>query len=248
MRSLAFVLSCLLCIPAAVAGQRVDPAAMERTQAVANAGPPEAAIAGSWDVWISGAVLYASDGRNLYQHYQPGAAMNRLEIDRDGGYRWGSRRGRLEEVRPWHHQADRRYYRLRHPSGNEYEFYRSADDRLVVLFGGVGGHAATGTRLGGGNDRSVTAPGAPVPAPDRAPERDAVRGPDPGPDRPSGHAVGGRVDVQWSGGWYKAQILQQQAGRYLVRYDGYGSTWDEWVEPARIRPLRADGRGAGRRD
>ncbi len=205
----------LLCLSLpAVAGQRVDPSTMDRAPLVTNAGMPEAAIAGSWDVWIPGAVMYATDGRNLYQHYQPGAAMNRLEIATDGRYRWGGRSGRLEEVRPWHHQPDRRYYRLLHPSGGEYEFYRAPDDRLIVLFGGVGGHAATGTRLGGAQtDNSASS----------------------APQQGGAHAVGARVSVEWSGRWYNAQILQAQGGRYLVRYDGYGSNWDEWVPPGRIR-------------
>lgn len=203
----------LLCLSLpAPAGQRVDPSSMDRAPLVANPGVPEAAIAGSWDVWIPGAVMYSTDGRNVYQHYQPGAAMNRLEIAADGRYRWGGRSGRLEEVRPWHHQPGRRYYRLLHPSGGEYEFYRAPDDRLIVLFGGVGGHAATGTRLGG----STTAAAPPASA-------------------SGAYAPGARVNVEWSGRWYPAQILQARDGRYLVRYDGYGSNWDEWVPPSRIR-------------
>lgn len=196
----------------AMADQRIDPASMERAPLVANPGAPEAAIAGSWDVWIPGAVMYSSDGRNVYQHYQPGAAMNRLEVAADGRYRWGGRSGRLEEVRPWHHQPGRRYYRLLHPSGGEYEFYRAPDDRLIVLFGGVGGHAATGTRLGGSTAAATPQTGA-----------------------SGAYAPDARVSVEWSGRWYPAQILQAKDGRYLIRYDGYGSNWDEWVPPSRIR-------------
>jgi Zn-dependent protease with chaperone function len=48
--------------------------------------------------------------------------------------------------------------------------------------------------------------------------------------------AGQRVSVEWQGGWYPAEILQQEAGRYLVHYLGYDSSWDEWVEPSRIRP------------
>ncbi len=221
--------SCILmCLSLpALAGQRVDPSSMDRAPLVANPGAPETAIAGSWDVWIPGAVMYSSDGRNVYQHHQPGAAMNRLEVTADGRYRWGGRSGRLEEVRPWHRQPGRRYYRLLHPSGGEYEFYRAPDDRLIVLFGGVGGHAATGTRLGGG---TTTAP-----AP-RAGASDA-------------YSPGTRVSVEWSGRWYQAQILQAKDGLYLVRYDGYGSNWDEWVPPRRIRraatAVDAGSRGGG---
>lgn len=216
--------SCILmCLSLpALAGQRVDPSSMDRAPLVANPGAPETAIAGSWDVWIPGAVMYSSDGSNIYQHYQAGAAMNRLEITADGRYRWGGRSGRLEEVRPWHHQPGRRYYRLLHPSGGEYEFYRAPDDRLIVLFGGVGGHAATGTRIDGSNAAGKPPTGA-----------------------SGGYAPGARVSVEWSGRWYQAQILQAKDGRYLVRYDGYGSNWDEWVPPSRIRSGASESAPAG---
>src|SRR5690606_26953849 len=134
-------------VASATGARPVDPNAMERAARVANPGPIDARIVGAWDVWIPGAVYYTTDGVRVNQHYQAGAAMNRLEIARDGSYRWGDARGRLEEVRPWHAQADRRYFRVVHASGDEYEFYYGSGDKLVVLFGGVGGHAATGTRL-----------------------------------------------------------------------------------------------------
>src|SRR5690606_7515892 len=150
----------------ATGARPVDPNAMERAARVANPGPIDARIVGAWDVWIPGAVYYTTDGVRVNQHYQAGAAMNRLEIARDGSYRWGDARGRLEEVRPWHAQADRRYFRVPHASGDEYEFYYGSGDKLVVLFGGVGGHAAPGTRLGGAHPAPTSAPTpAPAPAP-----------------------------------------------------------------------------------
>ena len=151
-------------VASATGARPVDPNAMERAARVANPGPIDARIVGAWDVWIPGAVYYTTDGVRVNQHYQAGAAMNRLEIARDGSYRWGDARGRLEEVRPWHAQADRRYFRVVHASGDEYEFYYGSGDKLVVLFGGVGGHAATGTRLGGARPAPTSAP-APAPAP-----------------------------------------------------------------------------------
>lgn len=207
-------------IASASDGQQVDPRSMERAARVPDAGPIDARIVGAWEVWIPGSVYYTTDGLRIAQHYQPGAAMNRLEIASDGRYRWGDRQGRLEEVRPWHAQADRRYFRVVHASGDEYEFYYRAGDTLVVLFGGVGGHAATGTRLGG----SAAAPGtAPAPtAGTRAPGGSA-------------YAAGMRVEIAWSGGWYPGKILRAENGRYLVTYDGWGNAWDEWVDASRLR-------------
>lgn len=202
----------------AAAGGQVDPAQMERAPRVEAAGPIDTRVVGAWDVWIPGSVYYLADGRRITQHYQPGAAMNRLEIGADGQYRWGDHSGRLEEVLPWHHQPGRRYFRVAHASGDEYEFYYGAGDKLVVLFGGVGGHAATGTRLGSAAAMPATG--------DATPPADAT---------PSDFPPGARVAIEWSGGWYPGTILRADAGRYRVRYDGYGSHWDEWVTAARLR-------------
>lgn len=216
-------------VAAASGGQQVDPRSMERAARVSNPGPVDGRIVGAWEVWIPGSVFYTTDGLRVAQHYQPGAAMNRLEIASDGRYRWGDKQGRLEEVRPWHAQANRRYFRVVNAGGNEYEFYYGTGDKLVVLFGGVGGHAATGTRLGG----SAAASSTPSPT---ATTRDAARG---------GYAAGARVEIAWSGGWYPGKILRAENGRYLVSYDGYGSNWDEWVDASRLRGGDNAGAAAG---
>lgn len=194
------------------ANEIIDPARMQRAEAVANPARLDRALTGAWDVWIPGSVTYSSDGRTVYRNYQPGAAMNRLDIAADGRYRWGNASGRLEEVRPWYHQPGRRYYRLRHASGDEYEFHRSDGDQLIVLFGGVGGHAATGTRLSGGAKASSTG-SAPA------------------------WAAGAGVEILWNGRWFPGRIHEAADGRYRVGYDGYGSNWDEWVDAARLRAL-----------
>lgn len=46
---------------------------------------------------------------------------------------------------------------------------------------------------------------------------------------------GDAVSVEWSGKWYPAKILETKNGFNLVRYDGYGAEWDEWVAGKRIR-------------
>lgn len=56
---------------------------------------------------------------------------------------------------------------------------------------------------------------------------------------PAGLCVKGRaVSVSHAGSWYPARVLDgpDRMGTCLVSYDGYGSNWDEWVGPARLRP------------
>lgn len=194
--------------------EQVDPARMERAPVVSKPGPIDRRLVGAWDVWISGAVTYRTDGRAVYQRYEPGAAMNRLQISTDGRYQWGDRKGRLVEVQPWHAQEGRRYWRIANAQGTEYEFYYADGDKLVVLFGGVGGHAATGTRLSGSPGATSASGGA---------------------SAASSFAAGDRVEIEWSGRWFGGRIVRADKGRYLVSYDGYDRSWDEWVAPARLR-------------
>lgn len=51
--------------------------------------------------------------------------------------------------------------------------------------------------------------------------------------------VGNVVEVLWNGAWYKAKILEIKDGKYKITYDGYGSSWDEFVGPDRIRAVQA---------
>ena len=51
-------------------------------------------------------------------------------------------------------------------------------------------------------------------------------------------ASGAQVEVNWKGEWYPAAVLEEEDGVHLVRYDGYGEEWDEWVGAGRIRPRR----------
>ncbi len=47
------------------------------------------------------------------------------------------------------------------------------------------------------------------------------------------------VQIEWRGTWYGGRLLEQKDGKYHVSYDGYSSSWNEWVGPERIRS--ADG-------
>lgn len=46
--------------------------------------------------------------------------------------------------------------------------------------------------------------------------------------------TGDSVRVLWKGEWYPARILNVSDSNYYIHYEGYDSSWDEWVEPARI--------------
>ncbi len=43
------------------------------------------------------------------------------------------------------------------------------------------------------------------------------------------------VDVLWGSSWYPAKVLKVDGQRYFIHYDSFGSNWDEWVGPDRIR-------------
>ena len=50
-----------------------------------------------------------------------------------------------------------------------------------------------------------------------------------------GFKVGDKVSVEWKGGWWPAKILAIGNGKYKVHYDNYGSEWDEFVGPSRVK-------------
>lgn len=47
--------------------------------------------------------------------------------------------------------------------------------------------------------------------------------------------VGDAVSVEWRGKWYPCHVLRVDGARFFIHYDGYDSSWDEWVTEARIR-------------
>src|SRR6266850_4991067 len=46
---------------------------------------------------------------------------------------------------------------------------------------------------------------------------------------------GDRVEVEWKGDWYQAEVIEVKGNQYKVHYDGYASSWDEWVDTSRVR-------------
>lgn len=57
--------------------------------------------------------------------------------------------------------------------------------------------------------------------------------------------VNDKVKVEWKGGLFPATILKVEDGKYLVHYDGYASSWDEWVTEDRIKNSSAPEYNAG---
>lgn len=50
-------------------------------------------------------------------------------------------------------------------------------------------------------------------------------------------AVGDKAKVEWKGSWYPASVIQvnEDQTRCFIHYDGYESSWDEWVGANRIQ-------------
>ncbi len=49
--------------------------------------------------------------------------------------------------------------------------------------------------------------------------------------------IGERVEVLWSGTWYRAQIEGERGSTVRIHYIGYGRNWDEWAPLDRVRAL-----------
>jgi len=48
---------------------------------------------------------------------------------------------------------------------------------------------------------------------------------------------GDKVDVEYNGLYYPAEILKSANNLYFIHYTGYDSSWDEWVDIKRIKPV-----------
>ncbi len=44
-----------------------------------------------------------------------------------------------------------------------------------------------------------------------------------------------RVEVEWSGSWWPATVMQTRGKLTRIHYTGWGAEWDEWVGPERVR-------------
>jgi hypothetical protein len=190
-------------------------------------------ITGEWEVWIPGAVNYIANDVSVYQIYTAGSPMNRLVINHDYSYIWGDKKGNLKQVKPWYAEEGRSYYQISDKNNNTYDFwYKKETDQLIVLFGEVGGHAATGNRWGIIKGQKENLPKS------SQLQTTALKSKEVQKDKSQSTAiynVGEEVSIQWSGSWYKGKILEFNNGKYKVSYDGWGSLYDEWVLPVRLR-------------
>jgi hypothetical protein len=50
--------------------------------------------------------------------------------------------------------------------------------------------------------------------------------------------AGEHIEVEWKNQWYRAQVLASRGREVKIHYVGYDHSWDEWVEPERVRPFR----------
>lgn len=51
----------------------------------------------------------------------------------------------------------------------------------------------------------------------------------------SEYKVNDKVLVVWNSDWYPATILEVKDQQYKITYDGFSSSWDEWVTADRIK-------------
>lgn len=49
------------------------------------------------------------------------------------------------------------------------------------------------------------------------------------------YKIGDQVQVLLKDNWYPAKVLKKDGSQYYIDYDGYDSTWNEWVSCSRIR-------------
>lgn len=53
----------------------------------------------------------------------------------------------------------------------------------------------------------------------------------------SAQRVNEKIQIESSGAYYNGKILEVKGDQYLVTYDDWGSSWDEWVGMDRIKLL-----------
>lgn len=58
---------------------------------------------------------------------------------------------------------------------------------------------------------------------------------DAGAKKKPAYGVGSKVQVFWGTKWWPATVLQVKDDKYFIHYDGWASSWDEWVTTARMR-------------
>lgn len=93
----------------------------------------------------------------------------------------------------------------------------SVDGKKLILQWEPGSPLTNYRRMNGGGAVETTTPVPPTVTPS------------------SGFVQGSHVQVQWQGQWYPATILKVNGDKYLIHYDNYDSSWDEWVTTDRLK-------------
>jgi hypothetical protein len=44
-----------------------------------------------------------------------------------------------------------------------------------------------------------------------------------------------KVEVEWGGTWWAAEVLKVRGNQYYIHYTGWNDSWNEWVSECRIR-------------
>ena len=58
------------------------------------------------------------------------------------------------------------------------------------------------------------------------------------------YKAGDKIEVLSGKAWFKAEVLEARESSYKIRYDGYSSTYDEWVRADRMRSSAKSVNGA----
>ena len=116
-----------------------------------------------------------------------------------------------------------------------------------IIDGCLNGYAYAHPKLGEGGVRTSTVLG--IKYDERATARIETRntmyvvGPTGWTSSPADHpfnalyGVGEQIKVEWKGSWWDATILEINAENHLIHYEGFDSSWDEWVTTERMKKI-----------
>ena len=51
------------------------------------------------------------------------------------------------------------------------------------------------------------------------------------------YVKGDKVEILWKSTWYKGSILEVKEDEYKVHYDGWASSYDEWVTSDKLKMM-----------
>ena len=117
----------------------------------------------------------------------------------------------------------------------------------ILADGGVNGYAYAHPKLGEGdiNSSAIVSISFDERATARIETKNTIYvvGPTGWKVRPDNHpfnnqfSIGQRVKVEWNGTWWDASVLKVEPSSFFITYEGFDSSWDEWVGPSRIEQL-----------